>query len=256
MPPARKLALITGGSSGMGAATAKALAARGWDLAINYRRGADDAEAVAAACRAASATAITVQADVADDADCRRLVAETLARFAGIDALVNSAGVTKFVPHPDLDGLSAADFMTMFAINTVGAFQMARAAAPHLRAAGGAIVNVSSAAGLNATGSSLAYACSKAALNTLTISLARSLAPEVRVNAVCPGFVEGRWVEAHLGPGHYDDHKARFEKIAPLHTAATNEDVAHAIVWLLDSRVVTGQLVAVDSGFLLGPAQR
>ena len=121
--------------------------------------------------------------------------------------LVNSAGTTKFVPQSDLDGLSAEDFQRVFAVNTIGPFQMARAAAPHLKAAGrGCVVNVSSTAGIFGSGSSIAYAMSKAALNTLTIALARVLAPEVRVNAVCPGFVQGRWHLQNLDTAHYDAH--------------------------------------------------
>ena len=160
-------AIITGSATGIGAATARALAAAGCRVAVNYTRSRDEAEATAAACRAAGADAITVRADVADDTDCRRLVAETMDAFGRLDVLVNSAGITKFVSGSDLDGLSAEDFQRIYAVNAIGPYQMARAAAPHLKAQGkGAVVNVSSTAGIFGSGSSIAYAMSKAALNT------------------------------------------------------------------------------------------
>ncbi|MBM3485599.1 MAG: SDR family oxidoreductase [Alphaproteobacteria bacterium] len=252
----RRVAIVSGASSGMGRASAEALAARGWAVVVNFRTGAADAEAVVAACRAAGGDAVSCRGDVTEDADCRLLAETALDRWGRIDGVVNAAGTTKFAHHADLDALSKDDFLGMYAVNVVGIYQMIRASAPAMKATGSAsVVNISSSAGVNGTGSSSAYACSKAAVNALTLSLARALAPEIRVNAVCPGFVEGRWVAVHLGAEHYPVHKARFEKIAPLGKTVTNEDVAEAVVWLVDgARTVTGQLIGIDSGVTLGLA--
>ena len=194
-----RVALITGASSGIGAATARLLAARGCGIAINFSKSRTAAEAVAAECRKSGVDTLLVQGNVASDTDCRRIVDEAVSHFGHLDYLVNNAGTTKFVAHRDLAGLSAQDFLDIYAVNTIGPFQMVRAAEPYLRATKGAIVNVSSIAGVVAVGSSLAYVASKAALNGLTLGLARVLAPEVRINSVCPGFVfdPGRFCRRH-----------------------------------------------------------
>jgi len=185
------VALISGGATGVGAATARGLAARGFRVAINYRRSADEAEATAAACRAAGTDVLALQGDVAEDRACRSLVARTVEAWGRLDVLVCSAGITQFTQIADFDGQNAEDFHHVFAVNAIGPYQLARAASSHLRASGsGAIVNVSSIAGQNGNGSSLAYIASKGALNSLTLALARLLAPEVRVNAVLPGLIE------------------------------------------------------------------
>ena len=197
--PVTKAAIVTGSATGIGAAVARALASRGWGVVINYTRSEREARETVAACRAAGGEAVLCRGDVAFDADCRRLVATALEAFGRLDALVNNAGITKFVAADDMDGLDAADFDRIFAVNVLGAFQMARAARATLEASGdGAIVNLSSYSGMNGLGSSLAYAASKGALNTLTKGLAHTLAPHVRVNAVCPGYADTRW--ARVGP--------------------------------------------------------
>ena len=251
-------AIVTGSASGIGAATAKLLAEGGCRVAINYSKSRDDAEASAAACRAAGAEAIVVQADVAKNEDCRRLVAEAVKAFGRLDVLVNSAGTTKFVPAANLDGLSAEDFQRIYAVNSIGPFQMARAAGPHLKAQGrGAIVNVSSTAGIFGSGSSIAYCMSKAALNTQTIALARVLAPEVRVNAVCPGFVQGRWHLHNLDSDHYQAHVREWEERSPLQKAATPEEVAGVILGLIvGPDLVTGQTLVCDAGANMGGRRR
>ena len=175
-----KVAIVTGASSGIGASTARELARRGWRVAINYATNTAAAESVAGEC----SDAIAVQADVSRDTDCRRLADTVLAKWGAIDALVNNAGTTKVVPHDDLDGLSAEDFQRIFALNVIAPFQMVRACRKALKEAHGAVVNVSSVASRLGTGSSVAYAASKAALETMTYSLARSLAPEVRVKSL------------------------------------------------------------------------
>ena len=249
-PPVAKAAIVTGSATGIGAAVARALASFGWGVAINYTRSGREAAETAAACRAAGGEAVLCRADVAADADCRRLVATALEAFGCVDALVNNAGTTKFVAAADMDGLDAADFERIFAVNVLGAFQMTRAARTALEASGdGAIVNISSYSGMNGLGSSLAYAASKGALNTLTKGLAHTLAPRVRVNAVCPGYADTRWARVGLRDEAYERFKAGLEATLPLGCMPSAEDVAETVLWFLTAgRTVTGQLLVVDSG--------
>ncbi len=247
-----KVAIVTGGASGVGAASARLLAARGYHVLVNYQRSADMAQAVVSECVALGVQAMAEQGNVALDADCLSLVQQAVSRWGRIDVLVNSAGATKFVPISNLDGVQAADFQSIFGVNTVGPFQMCRAAAKHM-AAGAAIVNVSSIAGQTGSGSSLPYVVSKAALNALTLGLARALAPGIRVNAVLPGLIEGRWMRDGLGDEAYQRVKAQFSDNALLGRACTPEHIAGTIGWLLDPDcMMTGQLVVVDAGFMLG----
>ena len=253
-----RAAIVTGGATGVGAAVALELAQRGYRVAINYSRSKLEAEETVAQCRRAGADAIALQGDVADDAACRATVAAAFAQFGRVDILVNSAGTTQFVPLSDLDGQNADDFHKVYAVNVVGPYQMARAAAPHLRASGaGAIVNVSSVGSLNGNGSSYSYVTSKAALNTLTLALARNLAPEIRVNCVLPGLIQTRWLKNGLGEEAYARVRDGWADAAALQKTCTAEDVAHMIVWLAaDAPLVTGQLLTVDGGFLLGRPTR
>ena len=253
-----RVAIVTGGGTGVGAATAITLAGRGYRVLVNYSRSASESEETVARCKALGADAFAVQGDVAEDADCRRVVEAAVARWGRVDALVNSAGITQFVPMSELDRQNAADFQKVYAVNVIGPYQMARAAAPHLRQNGaGAIVNVSSIGSLNGNGSSFSYVASKAALNTLTLSLARTLAPEIRVNAVLPGFIETRWLKNGLGEETYQRVRGDWSNAAALGKVCTAEDVARTIVWLLaEASMVTGQLLTVDGGFLLGRPAR
>ena len=243
-------AVITGSATGIGAAVARQLAARGFGVLINYTRSEAEAEATAEACRAAGGAAVVCRGDVERDAECRSLVSKALEAFGRIDALVNNAGTTKFVASEDLDGLDLADFQRIFGVNVFGAFQMTRAAAPALREAGrGAVVNVSSLSGMTGLGSSLAYSASKGALNTLTKGLAHTLAPEIRVNAVCPGYADTRWGRVGLDDAGYERFKRRLESLLPLRVMPSADDVAEAVCWFIDGgRSVTGQLLVVDSG--------
>ncbi|MBF5057003.1 short-chain dehydrogenase/reductase SDR [Alcanivorax sp. 521-1] len=244
------VALITGSSSGIGAATARLFAEQGCHVVINYSRNEEGARAVARDCEAHGVRALVHQADVADDAQCRALVDATLAEFGRLDVLVNNAGTTKFCPHHDLDGLDKDDFLRLYEVNTVGAYQMTRAATPALRAAGLAhVVNMASIAGLAGVGSSIAYAASKGALLTMTKSLARVLGPEVRVNAICPGFVQGEWLEKGLGSEAYNKMLAKTKAAAALHDAASPETVAQAVLGLvIGGDLSTGEALRVDGG--------
>jgi 3-oxoacyl-[acyl-carrier protein] reductase len=239
-----KVAIVTGGSSGIGASTARLLAKRGWAVAINYAHNAPPAERLAS-----ELNSIAVQADVADDVQCRRLAKSVLDKYGAIDALVNNAGTTKVVPHADLEGLSAEDFQRIFQLNVIAPFQMTRACADALKKSRGAVVNVSSVASVLGTGSSVAYASSKAALETMSLSLARSLAPEVRVNVVAPGHTNTPWHPAVRGAAQAAEIEKRYAGIAPLKAISQPEDVADAIVWLIEgARSVTGETIYVDGG--------
>jgi len=227
----KKVAIVTGGSSGMGEATVKELEKRGWQVAAMARSKGE------------------FRGDVAKDADCRRVAKAVLDKFGRIDALVNCAGTTKFVGHADLEGLSAEDFEAIFRVNLIGPFQMIRACVPALKAAKGCIVNVSSVASILGTGSSIAYAASKAALDTMSFSLARALGPEIRVNVVAPGYVRTAWQVAAHGAAGAEELERKFAERTPLKAAPEAQDVADAIAWLVEgARRVTGEIIYIDGG--------
>jgi 3-oxoacyl-[acyl-carrier protein] reductase len=245
--------LITGAASGIGAATARRFLREGWLVAVNFHEtGQRDTAAALAASGGPGARGIAVEGDVTRDADCARLVHDTVAAFGRLDALVNAAGISKMVAHADLAGLSAEDFQRIYAVNAIGPFQMMRAAAPHLKATGrGAVVNISSRAGIAGSGSSIAYAASKGALNTMTLAMARVLAPEVRVNAVCPVLVEQGFVE-RLAPESFAERRARQIEVSPLHRIGHPDEVAETIHWLVSSAsMMTGAIVELDFGMHL-----
>ena len=200
----RKVAIVTGSATGVGAATALALSRRGYDLVINYSKSEREAKEAEAACRDAGADTLLVRGDVADDADCRNMANAAVARWDRLDALVNNAGISTFTGAENWDALDAAVFERILGVNVLGAFQMVRACLPHLKAARGAIVNVSSIAGALGIGSSVPYIASKGAVNSMTLHLARSLAPEIRVNAVCPGLITTRWFGEGVGQEAYE----------------------------------------------------
>src|ERR1700739_1316770 len=192
-------AIVTGSASGLGAATAAILAKGGARIVVNYSSSQKEAEQTADLCRTAGAEVAVVQGDVSRDEDCRKIVAAA-APWGRLDALIKNAGTTKHMAHGNLDGLSAEDFQRLFGVNTIGPFQMIRAARPLLEAGAkasgntAAVVNISSVAGISGVGSSIAYAASKGALNSITLSLARALAPLIRVNTVCPGYIDTPWL--------------------------------------------------------------
>lgn len=251
-----KVSIVTGSSRGIGAATARKLAQKGCNVVINYSSSEDEAREIAAECEKLGAETLLCQADVADDDDCRRLVDAAVEKWGRIDSLVNNAGITRFCDHADLDGLSKDDFLNLYGVNVVGPYQMIRAAYPHLKETdGGAIVNVASIAGVTGVGSSVAYAASKGALITMTLSLARALGPEVRVNAVCPGFVQGKWLKKGLGEELYEAVRKMMEDAAPLHLTATAENVADAIYYFIASAgITTGETLLLDGGYHLNMA--
>jgi len=249
----RKAAIVTGSATGVGAATALALARRGYDVLINYSKSEREAKETEAACRGAGADTLLVQGDVAEDGACRGMVDAAVGRWRRLDGLVNNAGITTFVGAANWDALDAKAFQNILGVNVIGAFQMVRACIAHLKSTHGAIVNVSSIAGALGIGSSVPYVASKGALNALILHLARALGPEIRVNAVCPGLITTRWFAEGLGQEGYEKIKSQYERSTPLRRACSAEDVAEAVIWLLDgAHTVTGELILLDSGMHLG----
>jgi len=246
--------IVTGSATGSGAACAIQLARKGCRVVVNYTKSENDATQTLAACKAAGTDAILVRGDVSSDADCRALAAAALEKWGRIDALINNAGITKFAAASDLDGLDAEDFQRIYAVNVIGPYQMIRACVPAMKKQGkGAIVNISSISGVMGIGSSTAYVASKGALNAMTLALARSLAPEIRVNAVCPGLIETRWHLSRFNKEDYAKFKAGYEKAVPLAKAASPDDVAEVALWLIEGAdLVTGESILVDGGLHLG----
>ena len=249
----RKVCVVTGSSSGIGAATVRLYAGHGWDVVVNYSRDIAPAEVIADECRALGVDALVVKADVSSDADCRRLASEVESRFGRADVLVNNAGTTKFVALKDLDGLEADDFQRIYSVNVIGPYQMSRALVPLLkRNPVTGIVNVSSIAGLMGTGSSIAYMASKGALNAMTVGLARALGPDIRVNAIAPGLVETPWLKNGLGAERYAQTVQSYKARAALDAVMSPEDVADAAWWLgAGAAKTTGEVLLLDAGLRL-----
>jgi 3-oxoacyl-[acyl-carrier protein] reductase len=253
-----KVVLITGSATGLGAAIAIGAAKRGAKAVIlNCTKSLKEAEATADAVRKAGAEAAIAQGDVGEDADCKK-IAEAASRYGRIDALVNNAGITKHVAnHSDLDGLSKEDFLRVYAINTIGPFQMIRACRALLeKAASASVLMTSSIAGVTGIGSSVAYAASKGALNTMTLSLARALAPKIRVNAICPGYIDTRWFSDAFGEQMTAGIRDNVVKATPLKAASKAEDIADPALFLISdaARHITGEMLLVDAGLHLGYA--
>ena len=242
-------ALITGSASGIGRAAVLRLARAGYDVVVNYSRSRDRGEQTAKEAEAHGIRAVAVAADVSDDDAARALVQSTMDNFGGLDLLVNNAGTTMDTPPEDLDGVDPAQWDRVFAVNVRGLFQVTRAAAPHLRTARGAVVNVASIVGLRPGPQPLAYAASKAAVISLNRTLSRILAPEVRVNAVAPGWIAGEWMERTLGD-NYERLMERRARMTPMQANVTLDDVAESIYALATSHpFVTGETIVVDGGF-------
>ena len=244
------VAIVTGGSRGVGAATAILLASKGWNVTITCTSSIKDANSVVKECEAFGVEALALSADVSDDDACKNTAKETLKKWNRIDALVNNAGTTKFVfNHGDLDGLDAEDFLHIYKVNVVGPFQMVRACKESLLTSDNpSVVNISSIAGIKGIGSCLAYASSKGALNTMTKSMARNLGP-IRVNAICPGFIQGDWLRKGMGDGMYSAARDNLTKNTPLGLTVTPEQVAQGIYTFIDTnKVVTGETMLMDGG--------
>ena len=245
-----KVAIITGGSRGVGAATAKLLASKGWNITITCTSSMDDANIVVKECEELGVEAIALTADVSEDNSCVKTAQETINKWGRIDALVNNAGTTKFVfNHADLDGLDADDFLHIYKVNVVGPFQMVRACKEILlNSENPSVVNISSIAGIKGLGSSLAYASSKGALNTMTKSMARNLGP-IRVNAICPGFIQGDWLRNGMGDDLYNAALENLTNNTPLKLTVTPEQVAEGIYSFIGiNKVVTGETMLMDGG--------
>ena len=251
-------AIVTGSASGLGAASALKLAGPAAKLVINYASSQSEAEAVAEQCRAAGAEVVVAQGDVSRDDDCKRIAAAA-ASWGGLDVLINNAGTTKHVEHALLDQLSAEDFQRIYGVNTIGPFQMVRAARALLEAGArergraSSVVNISSIAGLTGIGSSLAYVASKGALNAMTISLARALAPLIRVNAVCPGYIDTPWFEKGRGADGANRVRDMVKQRVALKVASGPQDIAELVCFLAgpQSGHMSGELVRMDAGMHL-----
>jgi 3-oxoacyl-[acyl-carrier protein] reductase len=249
MTQGKRVALITGAATGIGRAAAVALAEAGFDAVINYSRSESAARETAALAQAKGANTLLFQCDVSDDPSVRKMLAAVEKKFGRLDALVNNAGITSSVKPADFEAMTAEEWDRVFAVNVRGMFQVTRAAAPLLKAARGSVVNTASIVGLRPGPQPLPYAASKAAVVSLTKLLALNLAPDVRVNAVAPGWMEGDWMKRMLAD-RYDDLMARRAKSTPLRRCATSEDVAEVIVNLITSnRFVNGEIIVIDGGY-------
>ena len=243
MSTAHKVALVTGSATGIGRAVAVRLAREGLAVAVNYSRSEAEAQETLAEVSRHGVPAVLCRANVADDAAVRAMVGRCRDELGGLDVLVNNAGTTRFIAHANLDALTEEVWDEILSVNLKGTFYCCRAALPLLQERGGAIVNISSVAGLLGGGSSIPYGISKAGVNSLTKALARAFAPRVRVNAVAPGPVLTRWL------ADYPEQVARAVEATPLRRAATPEDIADVAVFLaLGATLMTGQVVVVDGG--------
>jgi 3-oxoacyl-[acyl-carrier protein] reductase len=241
-----KVAIVTGAGVSVGRAVALDLARRGVAVTVNYSRSAAEAEQTAADCEQLGVRSICVKADVGCDDQARAMAKETVAAFGRLDILVNNAGVTRFIDHADMENVGEDDWDYIFRTNVWGTFVCTRAAVPALRRdGGGVVVNLSSVAGVYGTGSSVPYCASKAAINNMTVTLARALAPDVRVNAVAPGFVDTRWWSERE---HADAIKQFAAAAAPLKKVCQADDVSKVVLDLVTSEMMTGQIVVVDGG--------
>lgn len=242
-----KVALVTGASSGIGRATAVALAREGADVAVNYNSSEEGARETASTVEQAGRRALLVHANVADDRQVRMMVGRTAALLGGLDLLVNNAGTTTLVGLSNLEAHTEQVWEQALGVNLKGPFYCARAAAPIMKErGGGCIVNVASDSGFRPIGSSHAYCASKAGLISLTSTLSLALAPEIRVNAVAPGYVDTPWQA-----GRPPSRRQQALESTMLQRIGQPEDVAEVIVALMASAgFVTGQVVTVDGGLL------
>jgi len=241
-----KIAIITGGGTGIGRACALAFAGQGATVAVNYSRSREEAERTAQDCRSAGGDGVAIQADVSAKEEIDRLVDDAVERWGRVDILVNSAGTTKFAAYDDLDALTEEVWNDIIGVNLKGVFFACRAVVPHMkRAGGGSIVNIGSISAIRPVGSSIPYMATKAAVHSMTQSMAVALGPLVRVNCVAPGFIDTRW---HAGR---DEAAQATRERTPVKRNGTPEDVAQAALYLCAASFVTGEIIVVDGGRFL-----
>lgn len=235
------MALVTGSSSGIGAAIARRLAAGGAKVVVNSARSVEAGTQLAD-----ELDGIYLQADVGDEEQARALVDGTIERAGRLDILINNAGRTRVIPHPDIEAATPEVWREIFGLNVFGTWQLTVAAVPHLKATGdGSVVNVTSLAGSRAGGSSIPYAASKAAVDHMTRLLANVLGPKIRVNAVAPGLIETPWT------ADFTEFKERINADTPLRRVGTPEDIAKVVCDMADAKYMTGEVIKVDGGFHL-----
>jgi 3-oxoacyl-[acyl-carrier protein] reductase len=238
-----KVALVTGGGTGIGRATSLLFAREGADVAVNYSRSRSEAEEAVSEIKKLGRKGLAVCADVSDETAVKSMVSKVATALGRLDILMNNAGYTKFVPMADLEGLIGDAWDRVFDVNVKGTFYCCRAAIPWMRQnGGGQIINVSSIAAITGYGSSIAYSASKAAIICMTKSMAAALAPDIRVNAVAPGVVATRWTAG------WEEFTEKHRQATPLKRVATPDDIAAAVFGLVISDFVTGQTLVVDGG--------
>ena len=249
----KPVAIVTGGSRGVGAEVSKLLASKDWNIAITCSSSIEAANEVSKECETLGAETIVLKADVSQPDSCAQTVKETIKKWGKLDSLINNAGTTKFNAHDNLDGLSKDDFLGLYATNTVGPYMMIKEARESLlKSDNPSVVNVASIAGVLGIGSSVAYAASKGALINMTKSLARALGP-IRINAICPGFIQGDWLKNGLGEETYEFVKKSTEDSVPLNLTCTAEQVAETICYFIESgSTITGETLLLDGGMHLG----
>ena len=245
-----RVALVTGSSSGIGSAVANAFASSGYNLVINYSSSAERAKETLANCEKLGSEVVSVRCDVSNEKEVLQLVSICEQRFGRLDVLVNNAGTTMNVPPKKIDEVDLDEWDRVFAVNVRGMFQVSRAARNLLKESdNAAIINMCSVAGLRPGPQPFAYAASKAAVANLTKTLAGFLGPEIRVNALAPGWLEGDWMEQMLGD-NYEGLMSRRAKYTPLKRVATATDVGEVAVNLAENnKFVTGEIITIDGGF-------
>ena len=245
-----KVVLVTGGGTGIGRGMCLRFAKEGAAVVVNYSKSRPQAKEVVDQINGSGGRAIDIQADVSRDQEARQLIEQAVAKFGRLDVLINNAAWTRFVPHQNLEDLSEEILENTWSVIVKGSIYCTRAAVPHLRENGeGSVINITSNAGFSARGSTIIYGASKAALTFITKALARALAPEIRVNAIAPGFVDTKFV--NWTPEAIEQLKAQTH----LGKAIIPENIADAAVFLAgDSMATTGQTILVDGGVAaLGP---
>jgi len=248
----KPVAIVTGASRGVGKAVAILLAEKGWNLTLTCSSSLEEAQKVAKECNDLGVETLVLTADVSDESKCQETVQKTIDKWKRLDTLVNNAGRTVFNAHENLAGLSSEDFVEIYKTNTVGPYMMIKEAEEFLRQSPNAsIVNIASIAGVIGVGSSIAYVASKGALVMMTKSLAKALGP-IRINAICPGFIEGEWLKTGLGDETYEATKSFIESSTPLSMVCNPEKVAKGVWFFIEDAVATtGETLILDGGFHL-----